>query len=124
MHFYYACLNFPVMSTLIHALNAGYLKGFPGLTADRVHQQIDVSVESECGHMDQVRQGIRSTKPAAATSPIVLQANLVDTNMDAAPQEPTNECTHYVFMTVREVMGSVSSNQSGCFPITSNRGNA
>jgi hypothetical protein len=36
-HFYYACLNFPVVSTLILALNPGYLKGFPGLTADRVH---------------------------------------------------------------------------------------
>jgi hypothetical protein len=73
--------------------------------------------------MDQVRQGIRSTKPAAATSPIVLPANLVNTNMDAAPQEPTNECTHHVFMTVHEVTGSISSDQSGRFPITSNRGN-
>ncbi len=26
-------------------------------------------------------------------------------------------------MTVREVMGSMSSNQSGCFPVTSNHGN-
>ncbi len=42
------------MLTLILALNAGYLKGFPGLTADRVCQHIDVSVESERGHMDQV----------------------------------------------------------------------
>jgi hypothetical protein len=74
--------------------------------------------------MDQVQQGIQSTKPAAATSPIVLQANLVDTNMDASPQEPTNKCTHHIFMTVREVTGSVSSKQSGRFPITSNRGNA
>jgi hypothetical protein len=112
-HFYYACLNFPIMSTLILTLNAGYLKGFPGITADRVRQHLDVSVESKRGHMDQVRQGIRSTKPATATSPIVLQANFVNTNMDTAPQEPTNECTHHVFMTAREVMGSVSSNQSG-----------
>ena len=74
--------------------------------------------------MDQVRQGIRSTKPATATSPIVLQANLVDTNMDAAPQEPTNKYTHHVFMTSRKGTGSVSSNQSGRFPVTSNRGNA
>jgi hypothetical protein len=25
MHFYYACLNYPVVSTLIKAINAGYL---------------------------------------------------------------------------------------------------
>jgi hypothetical protein len=43
-HFYYACLNFTVVSTLILALNAGYLKGFSGLTADRVRQHIDVSI--------------------------------------------------------------------------------
>jgi hypothetical protein len=36
-HFYYACLNFTIMPTLILTLNAGYLKGFLGLTADRVH---------------------------------------------------------------------------------------
>jgi hypothetical protein len=43
--------------------------------------------------------------------------------MEAAPQEPTNERTHHVFMTVHEVTGSVSSNQSGHFPVTSNCGN-
>ncbi len=53
-HFYYACLNFPVVLTLILALNTGYLKRFPGLTADRVHRHIDVSVESKHGQIDQV----------------------------------------------------------------------
>ena len=46
-HFYYACLNFPVKSTLVLAIKAGYLKGFPGLTADRVNRHIDVHVASE-----------------------------------------------------------------------------
>ncbi len=44
--------------------------------------------------------------------------------MDAAPQEPTNKHTHHVFMTICKVTGSVSSSQSGCFPVTSNCGNA
>jgi hypothetical protein len=43
--------------------------------------------------------------------------------MDAAPQEPTNKRIHHVFMTIHEVTSSISSNQSGCFPVTSNRGN-
>jgi hypothetical protein len=93
------------------------------LTADRVQCHMNVSIKSNQGHMDQVQQGIQSTKPATAASPTVLPADCVDTNMDAAPQEPTNECTHHVFMTAHKVTGSVSSNQSGCFPITSNRGN-
>ncbi len=44
--------------------------------------------------------------------------------MDAAPQEPTNKRTHHVFMTIRKVTGSVSSNQLGCFLVRSNCGNA
>jgi hypothetical protein len=35
-HFYYACLNHPVVSILIKAIKAGYLQGLPGLTAERV----------------------------------------------------------------------------------------
>jgi hypothetical protein len=44
--------------------------------------------------------------------------------MDDAPQELTNIRTHHVFMTVHVVTGRVSSNNTGCFPVTSNRGNA
>jgi hypothetical protein len=51
-HFYHACLNFPIVFTLILTLYAVYLKGFPSLTADRVCQHIDVSIESKPGHMD------------------------------------------------------------------------
>jgi hypothetical protein len=123
-HFYYTCLNFPIVLTLILALNAGYLKGFLGLTANRVFCHIDVSIKSKRGHMDQVRQGIRSTKPATTASLIDLPADCIDTNMDAVPQEPTNKCTHHVFMTICKVAGSISSNQSGRFPVTSNHGNA
>ncbi len=44
--------------------------------------------------------------------------------MDTAPQEPTNKRIHHMFMTVCKVTGSIFSNQSGCFPVTSNPGNA
>jgi hypothetical protein len=52
MHFYYACLNYPVVFTLIKAIKAGYLQGWPSLTAERVRRHIDVSVESKQGHMN------------------------------------------------------------------------
>jgi hypothetical protein len=35
-HFYHACLFLPVVSTLTNSINKSYLKGFPGLTAQRV----------------------------------------------------------------------------------------
>jgi hypothetical protein len=44
--------------------------------------------------------------------------------MDKVPQEPANIRTHHVFMTVHIVMGHISSNNTGCFLVTSNWGNA
>jgi hypothetical protein len=32
-HFYYVWLNYPIVSTLIKAIKAGYLRGWLGLTA-------------------------------------------------------------------------------------------
>jgi hypothetical protein len=75
MHFYYACLNYPVISTLIKAINVGYIQGWPGLTTDRIHQHINISVEYKQGHMNQVRQGLWSMQPTSATMPIVLPSN-------------------------------------------------
>jgi hypothetical protein len=71
MHFYYACLNYPVLPTLIKAIKAGYLQGWQGLVTDRVHRHIDVSVESKQGHMNQVCHGLWSLQPTSATTPIV-----------------------------------------------------
>jgi hypothetical protein len=58
-HFCYVCLNYPVVSTLIKAIKAGYLRGWPGLTAEHVQRHIDVLVESKQGHMNQVCLGQR-----------------------------------------------------------------
>jgi hypothetical protein len=35
-HFNYVCLNYPVVFTLIKAINVGYPQGWLGLTTDRV----------------------------------------------------------------------------------------
>jgi hypothetical protein len=43
--------------------------------------------------------------------------------MDDMPQDPANIHTHHVFMTVLLVTGGISSDNTGCFPVTSNRGN-
>jgi hypothetical protein len=56
--------------------------------------------------------------------PIVLPSDQVDSNMDDAPQEPANICTHHVFMMVQVVTGCISSDNTGCFPVMSNQGNA
>jgi hypothetical protein len=123
-HFYYTFLNYPVVSTLIKAINAGYLRGWPGLTADRIRQHINVSVESKQRQMNQVCQGLRSTQPTSAITPIVLPSNQVNSNTDNVPQEPAKIRIHHVFILVHVITGRVSSDNTGCFPVMSNRGNA
>ena len=35
IHYYYACLNYPVPSSLIQAINREYFRGWRGLTSQR-----------------------------------------------------------------------------------------
>jgi hypothetical protein len=44
--------------------------------------------------------------------------------MENVPLEPHNARTHFVFMAIYEINGDLFANQTGCFPITSNRGHA
>jgi len=48
----------------------------------------------------------------------------IDDHMTNAPQAPLNVCTNHVFMQIHAIDGVISSDQTGRFPITSNRGNA
>ncbi len=44
--------------------------------------------------------------------------------MEDVPQEPQNTRTHFVFMAIYEINGNLFTNQTGRFPITSNRSHA
>jgi hypothetical protein len=48
--------------TLVAAINNGYQKGFPGLTAQHVNHHIPINNATKKGHMDQVQQRLRITK--------------------------------------------------------------
>ena len=48
----------------------------------------------------------------------------IDNHMVEAPQAPLNARTNHVFMQVHAIDDVISSDQTGRFPITSNRGNA
>ena len=73
------------------------------------------------GHMDQQRQGVRSTQPIPTTVPIQVPDSF-DNPMEDVPQEPHNNRTHFVFMAIYEINGNLLANQTGRFPFTSNRG--
>ena len=64
--------------------------------------------------MDQQRQGTRSTKLTETESD----------SMAKVSQTPNNDKFHQVYMTITEVDGKLYLDQTGRFPVTSNRGNA
>jgi hypothetical protein len=78
------------------------------------------------GHLDQVRQGTCSTQPQTPTrTNIPTMPNFhIDNHMAEAPQAPLNAHTNLIFMQIHAIEGVISSDQTGRFPITSNRGNA
>ena len=43
--------------------------------------------------------------------------------MEQVPQFPNNNRSHHVYMTITDLEGKLYSDQTGHFPITSNRGN-
>ena len=99
--------------------------------SQRARRHITGSPESAMGHMDQVRKGTRSTQSRIPTSTTIPNPALhhmprlhVDDHMAEAPQEPLNAHTNLVYMHIHAIDGVISSNQTGRFPITSNRGNA
>eukprot|EP01034_Spumella_vulgaris_P028005 gene28005-34797_t len=61
--FYHAAMGSPANSTMSGALARGYLS-FPGLTNEIFRKHAPTSVATAKGHLDQTRQGQRSTKAA------------------------------------------------------------
>jgi hypothetical protein len=73
--------------------------------------------------MDQQHQGVQSTQPTPTTEPLQVPDSFNDPT-EVVPQEPHNTCTHFVFMAIYEINGNLFTDQTGRFPITSNRGHA
>jgi hypothetical protein len=73
--------------------------------------------------MDQSCQGQHSTSspPPAETA---LPPTHDDANNDILPFQIKAGLTHLVFMVIHDIKGQVFTNQTGHFPITSNRGHA
>ncbi|KAL7529464.1 hypothetical protein ACHAXR_002975, partial [Thalassiosira sp. AJA248-18] len=105
-----------VTSTWCKAIDAGYFRGWPSLTSKRVRKFIKIVSETEMGHMDQRKVGIRCTKSE-------------ETDPDSIGRRQEVEGRLYSDQTVEPAFdllpstGRLYSDQTGRFPITSSRGN-
>ena len=82
--FYHATMGYPVTSTWRKAIDAGYFQGWPSLTSARVRKFIKIVPETEMGHLDQRKVGIRSTRATQETRED-------PDSMTPVPQAPNND---------------------------------
>jgi hypothetical protein len=83
-----------------------------------VQKFIKPTQASEQGHMDQCRAHIHSTKSSS-----VREASPELNHMVEHEQAPNNDKTNMVYMTMIDIKGQLFMDQTGRFPIISNRGN-
>ena len=57
--FHHASLGSPVPSSLLKAIDAGFLSSFPGLTTQLVKKHPPKSIQTGKGHMDQERKNLQ-----------------------------------------------------------------
>ena len=105
----YAACGFPVKSTWIKAIEAGNFKGWPLLTVKKVKKYYPETTETPKGHLNQVRQNVRSTKPKPFEEP--------NTNKLRGKKNKD------VYVKVYDIKEKVYSDQTGRFPKTSMYGN-
>jgi hypothetical protein len=121
--FAHAALFSPVLSTLEKALQSNFLLNFPGLTTDTLRRHPPHSKAMVMGHLDQTRQGTRSTQ-RHAMAPAKNDGAESDDDHDAFPaNEEPNERTHYCYAADIEITGQVYSDQTGRFVAPSDNGN-
>ena len=66
IRFTHASIGFPTKATWLKAIRRGNFVGWPLVTVENVHKYFPESDETQKGHMNQQRQGVRSTKPKSS----------------------------------------------------------
>jgi hypothetical protein len=109
VHYLHAAAGFPVKSTWLAAIKAGNYASWPGLTYANASKYCPSSDETIKGHLSQVRQGIRSTKPKAPPT-------------EAPPTSPTTSPSKELHVW-SEPISKLYTDDMGRFSVRSRSGN-
>ena len=121
--FAHAALFSPANSTLLRALQKGYLPPFPGLSVKTLRKHPPKSDATVKGHLDSVRKNLKSTKQPQEKTPTELTQAIEQLLDDAFPTQPIdNDRSHYVYLNISETRGLVHSDLTGRFPVPSSKG--
>ncbi|KAL7465746.1 hypothetical protein ACHAXS_006063 [Conticribra weissflogii] len=123
------CAFSPTISTWIKAINNNQFPTWPGLTAAAVQRHLPESPATDKGHLKQLRQNIRSTKPQRNENNDKQTQDIRDIseedNMSPAREEfkEDNKTNIFCFAAIADVItGTIYSNNIGQFPIRSLEG--
>jgi hypothetical protein len=108
----HAVCGYPVKSTWIKAVKAGNFIGWPLLTTKNIAKYYPETEETTKGHMNQTRKNVRSTK---------TKATPFETCNSASKLRGKKE--QDVYVKTYDVRETIFSDQTGKYPIQSQRGN-
>ena len=114
IRYLHACAGFPVPETWIKAISQGYYLSWPGLTPSRVRQYLPKSTETAMGHLKLVRQGTRSTQQQEPTAGPEARP----TSQHLGRRRNIGTCS----IPLKDLKNMIGTDQTGRFPITSDRG--
>jgi hypothetical protein len=121
---YHATAGFPTKATFIDTVRNGNYSTWPKLTVTLINRYFPDSDETIKGHLKGQHQGIRLTKQVALEKIIENEELRIKIEGEGSPfhQTPISK-THEAFFRVEELTDSIHTDQTGAFPVTSQRGN-
>ena len=117
LKYFHAAAGYPTKESFLEAVRAGNYATWPGLTTTLIAKHFPDSDETQKGHMKGQRKGVRSTK-AKHTVEIKTEPGTEETTHHHIPAKKMND----IFVTSYELSDEIHTDQTGKFPVTSQRG--
>ena len=111
IHFHHRALFSPTKHTWLKAIKSNFFSSWHGVTYTAVNKHLTLTTATSKGHMRKQPQNYRSTK--------LFQSNDTEAIEMTANQARTNA----IYIRPIEATGLICTDQTGAFPITSNRSN-
>jgi hypothetical protein len=106
----------PSLPTFINCIKRGYIT-LPGLSADMIRRNMPNPIATSLGHLDALRQGLRSTK-----KPVVLDVAEEDEPNYIATPDDLADTQHFGIMCREFSNSALYADAAGRFPVTSRGG--
>ena len=126
----HAALGSPTHSTLLAAIDAGYLTTIPHLTSRNVRRYLPASKPMVQGHLDQSRAHQNSTQPRLPPPPIVPPTSTPPDSTDESPTDlrppladPPALTTAHLYAACVPMTGQIYTDPTGKFLCPSTAGN-